>query len=391
LKSHRSATLVVSALVASLLGAAPALADTASVSFLDAAGHNDPAVGLGRAFTLSGNSSTPKRIYIRYRPAGGAPCAPSASSDSGIGSWSLDDYSGDTFNDTSVNGDFTLRKTGVWRTAGTFTFCMWLAASENAVATPIRQDITFRAPTGVVSGSISPVSPQVDQAATVTFTGSSEAPKRVFATYRLTGGAPCAVSYSADSGRGLVDGTNVNGAFSFTQSLTVAAPGTYMICMWLADAGDDSAPIAGPQTATFTVPAPCIVPELAAGSTLSTVRSRLTGAHCALGKTSRRSSTSIKRGRLIRLGSAGGAVRAPGAAVSVVLSTGRPCVVPASVAGLSLTRAKARLKSAGCTAGAVKRVRSARRRGTVVSFSPRSGRKLPSRAVVGIRVSRGRH
>jgi hypothetical protein len=242
-----------------------------------------------------------------------------------------------------------------------------------------------------VSGSISPASPQVSEAATLTITGSSEAPKRVYATYRLTGGAPCAISYDADSGRGVVNGTNVNGAFSFTQSLTISTSGTYMLCMWLADASNDSAPVAGPQSATFVVPTPCIVPELSPGATLTTVRSQLAAANCAVGTTTREASTTIKNGRLIRLGSTPHASLAPGAPISVVLSSGRPCVVPSSPAGLTLRRAKSRLKAAGCTAGSVSRVRSARRKGTVVSFSPRAGKTLASRAVVKIRVSRGRH
>jgi hypothetical protein len=390
-KSLRRLAAAVPVIAALLAGAAPAMADTASIAFLDAAGRDDPVAGIGRALTLSGNTSAPKRVYIRYRPTGGAPCAPSASSDSGSDYGQFSYFSGDQFNGSSVNGNFTFRKTGTWNESGTVTFCIWLADSESAVATPIRQDVTFRVPTGTVSGSISPASPQVSEAATVTITGSSEAPKRVYATYRLTGGAPCAISYDADSGRGVVNGTNVNGAFSFTQSLTISTPGTYMLCMWLADASNDSAPVAGPQSATFVVPTPCIVPELSPGATLTTVRSQLAAANCAVGTTTREASATIKNGRLIRLGSTPHASLAPGAPISVVLSSGRPCVVPSSPAGLTLRRAKSRLKAAGCTAGSVSRVRSARRKGTVVSFSPRAGKTLASRAVVKIRVSRGRH
>jgi hypothetical protein len=202
----------------------------------------------------------------------------------------------------------------------------------------------------------------------------------------LRPGAP----HDADSGHALLNGTSVNGAFSITQTLTVSAPGSYMICMWLADSSGDTGPVAGPQTATFTVPAPCIVPELSPGATLSLVKSRLGAANCGAGATSQEASTTIKRGRLIRLGSNSGSQLAPGTPVSIVLSSGRPCVVPASPSGLTLSRARSRLKTAGCTPGKVTRVRSHRRHGTLVSFSPRAGRTLASRAVVAIRVSRGR-
>jgi beta-lactam-binding protein with PASTA domain len=46
--------------------------------------------------------------------------------------------------------------------------------------------------------------------------------------------------------------------------------------------------------------------------------------------------------------------------------------------------------AAGCTPGAVTRLRSGRRRGTVVSFNPRAGSRLSPRTVVAIQVSRGR-
>jgi hypothetical protein len=385
---RRTITLLLGALVALLVGSAPALADTATLSFLDASGRSDPAVDLGRTFTLTGNTGTAKHIYVKYRATGGAACAPSASSDSGNDY--LDGVGYSFYPTGTANGNFTFSATGVWQHSGTYMFCIWFANSSGDTATPIRQDITFREPTGTVSGSISPVSPLVNQTATVTITGSSEAPKRVYATYRLAGGAPCSVSYDADSGRGLVDGTNVNGAFGFTQSLTISTPGTYVICMWLADSSGDTGPVAGPQTATFTVPAPCVVPELSPGATLSSVKSQLAAGNCGVGATSREASTTIKSGRLIRLGSDSGAQLAPGSPVSIVLSSGRPCVVPASPSGLTLSRARKSLKAAGCTAGKVTHVRSHRRRGTVVSFSPRAGRTLPSRAVVAIRVSRGR-
>lgn len=387
----RSLMLLLFTGAALVCAAAPAAADTATITFQDAAGRNDPVAGIGRALILAGNTTVAKRVYIGYRSVGGAPCAPSASSDSALrggGQW--DGFSGDPFNETSVNGNFTLRKTGTWRTPGTFTFCIWLASSSDAVSQPIRQDVTFRAPTGTVSGSVTPASPQVNETATVTFTGSSEAPKRVYATYRLAGGAPCAVSYDADSGRGVVNGENVNGAFSFTKSLTLSDPGSYMLCMWLADSSSDSAPVAGPQSATFTVPAPCVVPAISPGATLSSVRARLTAAACGVGSIRRESSRSIRSGRLIRLGVNDGTRLAPGTPVPIVLSSGRPCVVPASPAGLTLSRAKSRLRAANCTVGKIKKVRSSRRRGTVVSFSPKAGRTLASKAVVQIRVSRGR-
>jgi uncharacterized delta-60 repeat protein len=65
------------------------------------------------------------------------------------------------------------------------------------------------------------------------------------------------------------------------------------------------------------------------------------------------------------------------------------CRVP-RVLGLSLGRARARIRSARCRVGRVTRVRSNRRRGRVVSQRPRPGRRLPRGSRVHLVVSRGR-
>lgn len=374
---------------ACLVAAPAASADTASISFLDAAGHNDPVAGVGRAFVIRGNTPAPKELFVKYRAAGGAQCAPSYSADSG--SDGFYDFSGDTFNYSDVNGDFTLRKTGVWGDPGTFTFCIWLAGSDDVPSTPIRQDITFRSPTGTISGTVSPVSPSVGQTATVTISGASESPKEVFAKIRRAGGAPCAVSWDADSGNSLVDWEDVDGSFSIQATTSEDSPGQYMLCMWLADSESDTAPVAGPQVAYFTVPAPCVVPRLHAGSTLADATGALAAAHCTLGEVRYAASTKRRRGTVVHLTPRGGHRLAPGSAVAVVLSTGKPCVVPRAPKGLKLRAAKRRLRANHCTVGSVKSVHSRRRAGTVVRFTARRGTVLPTRAKVGIRTSKGRH
>jgi hypothetical protein len=389
----RKFSLVVATCTAGLLalGSAPALADTASVSFTDAAGRSDPAAHVGRTFTVAGNTTVSKHLWIRFRAAGGAPCAPSSSSDSG--SNYFDGFSGDSFNGATVNGDFTLKKTGVWSTPGTYMFCIWLADSETTSTTPITQNVTFRAPTGTISATVSPITPQVGQQATVTITGASEGPEGVYATIRAAG-APCATSYAADSGQGLVNGTSVNGAFSVMATTTPDAAGTYLICLWLADSSSSGTPVAGPQPVTFTVaapPAPCVVPRIAPGTAVKTVVSGLRAAHCTPGKRTYSASRSYRRGSLIRLNPAPGTSLASQAAVGMLISTGKPCRVPTVGGGTRLRTAKARVVAAGCTVGSVRYVKSrTHRRGTVVRYSPKSGTRLKPRARVGIVVSRGR-
>lgn len=380
------------AAIAVTLGlATPALADTASLSFTDAAGKEDPVANVGRTVTLSGNTAVAKNVYVRWRAPGGAPCAPSASSDSG--SVYLDGYwIGDTFNGSGVNGDFALKKTGRWSTAGTFQFCIWLAASESTSTTPITQVITFRAATGTISATVNPVAPQAGQQTTVTLTGSSEAPMHVYATVRPAGGAPCAATYSADTGRGLINGADANGAFSLTATTTQGTAGTYLVCAWLADSSS-STPIAGPQPATFTVaspPPPCIVPQIAAGTPLASVLTSLSAAHCVVGKKRYTPSRTYARGTLVKLAPVAGTTLAPQGPVDLLLSSGKPCRVPAVRSGLRLAGAKARLLAAGCNVGRVRTIRNRHRRGIVLRFSPGSGTRLSPGASVGIVLSRGR-
>lgn len=369
--------------------ATPALADSATITFTDAAGVSDPAVDVGRTMSVTGNSAVSKQLYVKVRPAGGAACAPSASSDAGTTSY-YGSFSGDSFFGESVDGNFTRRRTGTWDTPGSFTFCIWLASSSSVPATPFTQVVTFRRPTGSISATVAPISPQAGQAATVTISGSSEAPKEVYAKIRPAGGAPCATSYTADSGTGLVYSASVNGAFTVTQTTTQSSAGEYLICLWLADSASDGAPVAGPQPATFTVTRPCVVPAAPRFTALAPYLAALASANCVAGTQRYTASVTFPRGTIIKTTPAAGTTLSPGAPVALLISSGRRCRVPAARAGMRLSTARARLRSAGCVPGGVRYVRSNRARGTVVRFTPRSGRTLSPRAVVGIRLSRGR-
>jgi hypothetical protein len=250
------------AAVVSLVAVAPAAADTAAITFTDAAGNNDPVAGVGRTLAISGNTASSKRIYVKYRAPGGAACAPSAASDSGDNDELAYDFDSEDYYGQTVNGNFDLRSTGVWDEPGAVMFCIWLAASSDDPVTPISQVVTFRAATGSISASIAPATPEPGQDAAVTITGASEAPARVYATVRPAGGAACAATYSADSGTGIVDGESVNGSFSVQGTMRLEDAGQYQLCLWLADSSDDSSPTSGPQAVAFTVgSAPTPVPE----------------------------------------------------------------------------------------------------------------------------------
>src|SRR5690348_3839184 len=81
---RRSAGAAAVALLILIAFAGVARADSAAVGVTSTAGVSDPVAGLPRIVTVSGAASSPERIYVKERAAGGAPCAPSAAADEGI-------------------------------------------------------------------------------------------------------------------------------------------------------------------------------------------------------------------------------------------------------------------------------------------------------------------
>jgi hypothetical protein len=315
-----------------LVGIGQALADSATISVTNTAGESDPAAGLARVFTLSGSASIPERAFIKYRAPGGAPCAPNAEEDTGS---PLGGYYGPFWN-AGIEGTFSIRNVMTWEPPGTVVFCVWLAKGESEIVSPITQTIAFRSPRGTISATVNPLVPAPHQQATVTVTGSSEAPANVYATIRAAGGAPCAPTYESDSGQSLIDGKEVNGSFSTQAMTTQSSAGTYLICLWLARSANDTSPIAGPQPETFTVaspsppppppppPPPCVVPSFNSKMNLSTVERRIRGAHCSVGKVRYAFSEHYRRGTVIKLGDRSGTRLSSNAAVGVLVSSGRP-------------------------------------------------------------------
>ncbi len=307
---------------------AQAFADSATITVTNTAGELDPAAELPRVFTLSGTASVPEYAYVTYRGPGGAPCAPNAHEETG--------YTLGAFWDGKVEGTFSLKTVMTWKESGTFMFCIWLSPENNGygereIVTPITQVITFRSSRGTISATTNPINPQPGQQTTVTVTGSSEAPEKVFAKIRTAGGAPCAQTYDADTGSSLIDGQSVNGSFSEQAKTTQSKAGQYLICLWLASSSSDTSPIAGPQPETFTVanpppppPPPCIVPTFSSRMHLSTVEQRIRTAHCAVGRVIYVHSRHVRKGMVVHLGSAPGTHLASDARITIVVSSGNP-------------------------------------------------------------------
>ena len=204
-------------------------------------------------------------------------------------------------------------------------FCIWIASSSGAVVTPITQAITLRAPTGTITATFNPLVPRPGKDFVVTVTGASEAPKRVYAAVQSAATA-CAPTFDSDTGTSVIDGQSVNGAFSLQATTRLSSPGQYVVCLWLADGSQDVAPIAGPQPQPISIvapPPPCVVPGLKISRRLATVQGRIRAAHCSLGTITSQRSRTVKRGRVIRLVPRSGTRLANGAAVNVIVSSGR--------------------------------------------------------------------
>jgi hypothetical protein len=309
-----------------------ASADSASLSVTTTGGQSDPVAGVPRIFTVSGTAAVPADVYVKFRAPGGAPCAPNAKEDSGSTFGSIDPLEGFAYGYDEVNGMFQMQHVFTWPTPGPEVFCIWVAHTEGEpwnteekITAPFTQTIDFRAPTGTITATVSPLTPQPGQAATVTVTGASESPAYVYAKIRPAGGAPCAPDYEADSGETLIYQQEANGSFSLP-STTQQKRGTYLICLWLASAANATPPIAGPQPETFTVGAraPCVVPSSGSGTRRAAAERRLRASHCEVGRIRYAHSTRVRRGAVIGFAPGSRTRRPAGTRVEILVSSGPP-------------------------------------------------------------------
>ncbi len=251
---RRILAIAAATCVALLGGPATVSADSATITVTDTAGRLDPAAGLPRVFKLTANSGVPARIYVKYRNVGGAPCAPSASVDTGE-----NDYESFLPYGRELNGDYTWSKAATWHRRGPTMFCIWIASSSTSIAQPFTQVIDFRAPVGSLSLGVTPLVPLPGQPFTLALNGATETPSRLYV--RVKAGSGCAPTYGSDSGDSIVDGNATDGVIAATATLERPA-GQYTACAWVASSSSDTAPIVGPQSLTFDIVTPAPPPPI---------------------------------------------------------------------------------------------------------------------------------
>jgi len=235
------------------------MADSVAIGVTNATGQSDPMAFAPRVFTISGSSSTSRRLYIKYRAADGTACGTVPISEPGR--W-LTGFAGDS----TVSGAFGFQKVITWDASGPYLFCYWLAASDSSIVAPMTQTIVFRPPTGAIDvAGISPAVPKPDQYFTLTLSGTTEAPARVYAKIRRAGGAPCADRYANDPGDNLRNGEDVGGPFTTFPETVEHDPGQYLVCMWLMGAANNPAIIGGPSSRIIRIVQPRpVISKLAA-------------------------------------------------------------------------------------------------------------------------------
>ena len=263
MRIRRVGLLAVAALViVTTIGHSPASAraDSVTLTFVDPDGNVDPTAQVARTMIVTTNLAAVSDIYVKYRPAGGAACSAIPHDDPGEEMAVL--YA------TTIPfaGPFSFGDGFIFPASGLEMLCIWLgsasAPSDTVPLTPIVQMVAVRPASATVSATAAPASEPATPATTVTVAGASDFPILVRATYRPTGGPPCAPTYAADPGTTFVDAkTLTSGRFTFAETIPFTG-GTWMVCSWLeTDATPPygitpNATFTGPSTTTFTASGP---------------------------------------------------------------------------------------------------------------------------------------
>lgn len=220
-----------------------ALADSASISVAD------PSAEIASVYTLNYQTAVPTRVYVKYRPTGGQPCAPTAVDDPG--SWLY-------WDGLSISGAGTAQASWRFGRAGQYQVCFWLADGYYELPRyTTSQIMSVRSPRGSLQITAPPnVAPGVQT--TFTLSGETEVDRYAYLKYRPSGGQPCAPTAADDPGSSLagIYSDSARGAFTVSGTASFTKAGSYLLCAWLASDSDESPTAATGTTITVTAPPP---------------------------------------------------------------------------------------------------------------------------------------
>ena len=396
----RRKSLLVTCLVSlSLLGAIGSTSAVASPS-LTLTTAPDPAESITTQLIAKGTSEDNRTVLsITVKPTGGQGCAPNASADSGTRPFETADVEETAFS-KSFNYQFA--------NAGSYLLCAWLndnSQTGNPVVATASLTIAVRLPHLVLSVS-APTTVQTGQTFQLVTTAQAEVTRNVSVFLLPNTGRGCPANVSAaysTAGESTVDfpahgfssGWLVDGGpFSEPVNEALNTAGQYLVCAYVQYQSTQSVPEITANTAITAIapPPPCIVPSYSGTATkLKAAEQAIKVSGCAVGKVRRTASRKVRAGYVISLSSSSGTHLPPGAAITITVSTGPPCIVPRVTAGTVLATAELRLAANHCSVGRISSTRSRRyRRGRVLRLGAQAGQALPSHTPITIVVARRR-
>jgi hypothetical protein len=299
---------------------------------------------LGAVVSNAGNDY----FRLHVKPTGGEGCGANAQADHGASV--ISELVSSASNPVHSSQNWT------FQTAGNYKVCAWVTTSAEEVLAFAETTFAARIPRLALSISV-PAGVQPQQAFQVSTTAQAETERQVWEYVMPNTGAGCPANAAAArnaSGESQILGYwNVTGGpFTETKNESLGSPGSYLFCAYFEYPNTESPPelSATAQTNVLPPPPPCVVPAFHLGASLARVEQSIVAASCSVGKINYSASSSIGRGRVLALSPRTGTKLGPRAPVSIVVSAGKPCVVPAVHAGSTVGHVKHLLAAADCRA-----------------------------------------
>jgi len=330
-------------------------------------------------------------LTLHLKPTGGADCGANPRADSGEG------VTGTQFISTETN-PVNMTRNWTFEAAGSYKVCAWVTKDLSAEEVQAFTEATFvvRAPHLALSIAV-PATVFPSQTFQIVTTATAETDRQVweFVMPNTGGGCPAnadAAARSAGEFEILGYWDVIGGPITETKNQSLTTPGSYLLCAYFQYPNRESAPelSASAQTSVVSPPPPCTVPTLHRGAKLLSVERAIRAASCSVGKIRYTASSSVGRGGVVSLSPASGTRLGSGAGVNIVISAGRPCVVPFLKPGATVGHAKHLLARANCGAAIAHTHSHHVRRGRVVRLGSRAHSHLFPLSRVRIVVSLGR-
>jgi hypothetical protein len=379
---------LLTTLVASLSFASTALAaPTLELTRGSAEPVESIATQLGAVITNGGG----RYFWLHVKAAGSAGCGANAIADSGeivFGGGGV----------SSSTNPVTESRNWTFQTAGNYKVCAWVTKdpSGTEVEAFAEAALVVRKPNLSLSIAV-PAAVLPSQTFQVTTTATAETERKVGEYEMPNTGSGCpanadAASHAPGVSSVLYSWNVIGGPLTETRNQSLAGPGSYLYCAYFEYPRQESPPelSASAQMSVVPPPPPCVVPPIHRGASLASVGALIRAANCSVGAIHYPASSSVARGGVVGLTPASGTKLGNGAAVGILVSAGRFCIVPVVKPGTRIGRAKRLLAAANCGARIAYTHSRRVHKGRVVRLGSRAHSRLYPLSRVPIVVSTGR-